>query len=171
MIVGNGDIASILPERAGLLFFASGVSNSQETREEEYQREKDLLLEQPRDWHIVYFGSLAVFYSNTRYTRHKLEMEGIVKKEFPEHTIFRIGNITWGTNPHTLINHFRDRFANNEDVEVRDEYRYVVDKDEFLHWIGMIPVWNCEMNVPGKKMKVKEIIDEYCYVGLSSKKI
>ena len=46
MITGSGDIASVLPNREDLHFFASGVSNSQETRESEYEREEDLLLEQ-----------------------------------------------------------------------------------------------------------------------------
>jgi hypothetical protein len=41
-IVGNGDIASVLVDYPNRLFFASGVSNSLETREEEYQKEKDL---------------------------------------------------------------------------------------------------------------------------------
>jgi len=171
MIIGNGDIASVLPERDDLLFFASGVSNSQETRESEYQRERNLLLEQDRAEHIVYFGSLAVFYSGTRYAQHKLDMETTVKGEFPKHTIFRIGNITWGINPHTIINYFRGQIEVGNSFEVRDEHRYIVDKDEFLHWIGRIPTWSCEMNVPGRKMLVKEIVDEYCYVGLPSPKI
>lgn len=157
MVIGNGDIASVLPE-SDLLFFASGVSNSQCEDEAQYRREVDLLLGQPRDAHIVYFGSLAVFYSDTRYTRHKLDMEATVRENFPHYTIMRIGNITWGDNPHTLINYFND----HPNAVPRDEERYVIDKDEFLHWIGQIPDWNCEMNITGKRMKVKEIKDGYC---------
>ena len=40
-------------------------------------------------------------------------------------------------------------------------YRYVVDKDEFLHWLNMIPPWSCELNIPGRRMKVREIVREY----------
>ena len=156
MVVGNGDIASVLPE-SDLLFFASGVSNSQCEDEAEYQREKDLLLEQRRDAHIVYFGSLAVFYSQTRYTQHKLEMEGLVKEHFPKYTIFRIGNLTWGDNPHTLINYL----AAHPEAEIRDEYRYIVDIEEFMYWIDLIPWWSAEMNVPGRRMKAQEVVDEY----------
>lgn len=161
MIIGSGDIASVLPERDDLLFFASGVSNSQETDPQAYQREVDLLLEQPTDAHIVYFGSLAIFYADTPYTRHKRDMEATIKENFENYTIFRIGNITWGDNPHTLINHFQHQVDLGNPIEVRDEERYVVDEDEFLHWIGRIPTWSCEMNVPGKRMKVKEIVHEY----------
>src|SRR3990167_9943118 len=105
-IFGRGDIAMALVDHPGRLFFASGVSNSLETRESEYQREKDALATQTRELQLVYFGSLAVFYSDTRYTRHKLEMESLVK-EFPSYAIVRLGLITWGDSPSTLINHLR----------------------------------------------------------------
>ena len=49
MIVGYGDIASVLKDRKGTIFFASGVSNSQETRESEYKREEDLLMKQNKN--------------------------------------------------------------------------------------------------------------------------
>lgn len=78
-------------------------------------------------------------------------------KNFPQYTIIRLGNITWGDNPNTLINYLKI----NPTAEVRDVYRYVVEKDEFLHWINLIPNFNCEMNIPGKRMKVKDIVKEY----------
>ncbi len=161
MIVGNGDIASVITDRKDLLFFASGVSNSKEDRESEYQREIDLLLKQDRSLRIVYFSSLSVFYTDTRYTRHKKTMEALVKT-FPRYTILRLGNITWGKNPHTIINYFREKIRRGEKFEIQDVYRYIVEKDEFLHWLAMIPNWNCEMNITGKRMKVREIIDKYC---------
>lgn len=164
-IVGRGDVARVLTDREDRLFFASGVSNSQETRESEYQREVDLLLRQDTTKHIVYFGSLSVFYSNTRYTRHKLAMEALVKERFPLYTIVRIGNITWGTNPHTIINFFRAQIQRGEPIEIRDTYRYVVNKEEFLYWVNMAPEWSCEMNIPGKRMTIREIVDEYCYIN------
>jgi len=157
LIVGEGDIASVLPEREDLLFFASGVSNSGEIDESEYQREKDLLLEQDPEAHVVYFSSLSVLNGMSRYIQHKREMESLVKENFDPYTIFRIGNITWGNNPHTLINYLQ----NHPEAEIRDEYRYIVDEDEFLHWVDMIPPWSCEMNVPGRRLKVKEVVNEY----------
>lgn len=156
MVIGNGDIASVLPD-SDLLFFASGVSNSQEKRDAEFRRERDLLIEQDRLAHLVYFSSLAIFYDNTHYTRHKLQMEGLVKRFFPSHTIVRLGNIDWGTNPKTLINYLRA----NPDAEIRDEYRYITDKDEFLHWINLIPDFNCELNITGRRLTVQQIKEQY----------
>lgn len=158
MIIGNGDIASVLPERDDLLFFASGVSNSQCTDEREYDREVRLLLKQDDRAHIVYFSSLAIFFSDTRYTQHKKYMEALVRENFPNWAIIRLGNITWGENPRTLINYLRA----HPDAKVRDEYRYIVDKDEFLHWVNAIPAWPAEMNISGERLKVKKVREKYC---------
>lgn len=165
-IVGHGDIAKVLnwecDEKPDTVFFASGVSNSQETRESEYQREKDLLLEQDRNKRLVYFGSLSIFYSDGRYATHKREMEELVTENFSKYCIIRLGNIDWGHNPHTLINTLRNNVAEGKSVEIRDTERYVVDKEEFKHWIGLIPDgFNCEINIPGERMKVKEIFNKY----------
>lgn len=162
MIVGNGDIASAIEDRDGLLFFASGVSNSREKRESEYNREKNLLMSQNRSMHIVYFSSLCVFYSNSRYAKHKREMENLVKIFFATWAILRFGNITWGTNQHTLINHLKKQKKNGKKLIIKDTYRYICDKEEFRHWLSMIPKdWSCEMNVPGRRMKVADIVKKY----------
>lgn len=160
MIIGNGDIASVIPDREDRLFFASGVSNSQETRRSEYEREKKLLLQQDKHRHIVYFSSLAIFYSDVLYVQHKKRMENLIKKRFKHWTIVRIGNITWGMNPHTIINFFKEKIARKESFEIRDKYRYIIDQEEFLHWISLIPDWNCEFNITGRRMKISEIVKE-----------
>src|SRR3990167_8221000 len=157
IIIGNGDIASVLPDRKDLLFFASGVSNSSETRFKEFWREANLLLDQPKDRHIVYFSSLSIFYKRSKYTLHKQRMEELVKSNFKHWTIIRLGNISWGSNPNTLINYLKA----HPEAPIEDTYRYVIDKDEFLHWVSLIPKWNEIMNCPGRMMKVKEIKERY----------
>ncbi len=160
-IIGHGDIASALIDRPDRLYFAAGVSNSGETRLSEYQRELKLLAAQPEDAHLIYFSSLCVFYSETRYAKHKRQAERIVRDLWPRYTILRLGNITWGTNPHTLINFLRARHAAGLPLDIQLAYRYVVDRDEFRHWLGLIPDWPCEMNVPGRRMTVQQIVDEF----------
>ena len=164
MIIGHGDIASVLTDRGDRIYFASGVSNSRETRESEYEREI-VLLGSFRDTskRFVYFSSLCVFYSDTRYARHKMNMENLVRRWFSKYTIIRVGNITWGTNPHTLINFIRNQIKNRKQVIIQDVCRYIVTKEEFLYWIDMIPDWNCEMNITGRRMKVIDIVKEFCY--------
>lgn len=165
MIIGNGDLATALKkvDKPNLLFFASGVSNSKETRRNEYHREENLLLKQDRKQHIVYFSSLAVFESNTPYIQHKRRMEHNIKKNFKVNTIVRIGNISWGKNPHTLINFIRNKIKHKQVFDIQDVYRYIIDEDEFLYWIKRIPEWSCEMNITGKRLKVIDIIEQYGY--------
>lgn len=162
MIVGNGDLAQALKEidRDDRIFFCSGVSNSREVRESEFQREKDLLWAIKDRKHLVYFSSLAVFYSKTPYADHKRMMERIVKN-FPRWTIVRLGNIDWGTNPCTIINFMRAQKAKGEPLEIQDTYRYIVNREEFLYWVKMIPAWNCEMSIVGRRLTVQQIVDEY----------
>ncbi len=165
-IVGDGDIGSLLREkelgRSDRIYFVSGVSNSREIRESEYQREKDLLLEQDIDLRLVYISSLSVFYKENRYTQHKKEMEELIKYEFAQWTILRLGNITWGDNPNTLINYLKNKVDSGEPIELQDTTRYVASEEEFLHWINMIPQdWNCEMNITGQPMKVTDIFKKY----------
>lgn len=163
MIIGNGDVASVLTDKRDFLFFASGVSNSQETRNEEFKREKDLLFAQydkHKNKRLVYFSSLSILYADTPYARHKRKMEQYVKM-FPNWAIIRIGNIDWGTNPNTIINFFRNQKEKGEKPIILDTFRYVVNKDEFLYWVSMIPDFNIEMNVPGERMTIKQIYDRY----------
>lgn len=162
IIIGRGDVASAITNpKDGYLYFASGVSNSQETRESEYEREIALLMEQPRDRRTVYFGSLSIFYGDGRYQQHKREMEARLRVEFPDWNIVRLGNISWGTNPHTLINHFRGRLERREPLDIRDATRYMIDQAEFEHWVNLIPEWNCEMNITGQPMTIEEIVKRY----------
>jgi hypothetical protein len=157
MIIGHGDIASVLKDREDRIYFASGVSNSQEKRESEYLRELVLLMEQDSHRHLVYFSSLCIFYSDSRYSIHKQLMEQAVMDRFRTYTIVRLGNITWGKNPHTLINYLRA----HPEAEIKDIYRFIVSKEEFLYWMEMIPNFSCEMNIPGCRMLVKEIKEKY----------
>lgn len=157
MIIGTGDVASVLIDTNKLLFFASGVSNSRETRRSEFQREIDLLSKQRKSCHIVYFGSLSIFYSDTPYARHKKHMEALVKR-FDRYTIVRLGNIAWGKNPHTLINFLREKIQRGEPFEIQNVHRYILGLAEFQHWMNMIPDWSCEMNLTGEFLKVEEIV-------------
>jgi hypothetical protein len=165
MIIGSGDIAHALEpvDCPGWTWFASGVSNSKEKRLTEYHREVMLLSQQPQDKHLVYFSSLGVFYQKSPYLEHKRKMEELVKRVFKVYTIVRIGNITWGTNPHTLINHLRNRHKAGKKLTIEDVYRYVINQDEFIHWMKLVPEWCCEMNITGRRMKVKDIVNEYVY--------
>lgn len=157
MVIGKGDIASVLTDREDVIFFASGVSNSKETKPEPYQRELKLLLEQDKQKHLVYFSSLCIYTEKTEYARHKRIMENTIKNHWPGYTIIRLGNIDWGTNPHTLINYLKA----HPEATVRPCYRHIINLAEFLYWVNLIPVpGKNEMNIPGNMVFVPHLFNE-----------
>lgn len=160
MILGTGNIASVLKDRADILFFASGISDSSETRPSEFDRERQLLLAQDKNKHLVYFSSLSIYRDSNPYNEHKKKMERIVKANFNSYTIIRIEIISWGRNETTIHNVFRRKLGAGEPIEIRDTFRYIVNKDEFLYWLSLIPVGECsEMNIPGIRYSIKEILE------------
>jgi len=156
MIVGNGDIASMLNDREGALFFASGVSNSGDVHKSEYTREWDLLQNQPDDLCCFYFSTISIFNKISNYTAHKIHMEFAVKARFRNCNIIRIGNIDWGDNPNTFLNYLRNKKG---PVTIRDEYKYMISKEQLLLLTDNLPLTGQnEINVFGRMAKVKDLI-------------
>ena len=161
-IIGHGAVAKSLEGvDKPFLFFASGVADSHEEDEAQYDRERQLLLSQDRSKHIVYFSSLVIFFDpKRRYSQHKIEMEEIVKT-FEHYTIIRLGNPTWATNPHQLIPFFKDKLKNGGSFDIYDEYRHLITMEDFLYWINLIPEdRNCEIMITGQLVKVWDIVEE-----------
>ena len=86
----------------------------------------------------------------------KLEFK---KKNFQNYNIIRIGNITWGTNPNTFINYIKNKIKNKEDVEIKDEYKYMIDKEQLTLLTNNLPlIGQNQISVFGKMAKVKDLI-------------
>jgi hypothetical protein len=161
MIIGRGDIASILNDREGAIFFASGVSKSTETKESEFKREIELLDKQDKTKCLFYFSTIALddLSKNSEYHNHKRKMESLIKSNFKNYNIIRIGNITWGSNPNTFINYIKNKKSKGEPVEIKDEYKYVIDKEQLLLLTDNLPLTGQNtICVFGKMAKVAELI-------------
>ena len=161
MIVGTGDIASVLNDRDGTIFFASGVSNSNETRESEFMREIELLDKQDKTKCIFYFSSITVddLSKNSQYLQHKRRMELLVKSNFENYNIIRIGNITWGSNPNTFINYIKNKKSKGEPVQIKDEYKYVIDKEQLVLLTDNLPLTGQNtICIFGRMAKVAELV-------------
>jgi hypothetical protein len=161
MIIGNGNVARVLEDRDDLVFFASGVSNSSCTDENEYERELNLLKTIPTDKHVVYFSNLGIYYKEDRYTQHKIDMEEYIRTYYNTYTIVRIEVCEWVNNPTTILNVFKSLLAQGIEPEVRDTTRYVLSLKEFLYWVRMIKAGvKNEMNILGRKMTIAQIVQE-----------
>ena len=165
MIVGHGDIAKALIDREGAILFASGVSDSQCTDEAEYSREKKMIEALSINnfgYCFFYFSSISIFFKTSRYTKHKQEMEGLIRTTFRKHNIIRLGNISWGSNPNTFLNYIKDRRNNNKSYEVRDEIKFMIDKEQFRAIVGGLPLDKSQtISIFGDAMKVQEAMDKY----------
>lgn len=161
MIIGNGNIAKVLKDREDLIFFASGVSDSSCLDESKYNREFKLLKTVDKNKHIVYFSNLGIYYKNDRYTKHKIDIEKYIRDNFLYYTLIRIEVCEWVKNETTILNVFKRKIKTGEEIKVIDTFRYVLSLDEFLYWIDLIPInEKNEMNILGKKMSIRSIIEE-----------
>jgi len=161
MIVGRGDIASVLNDREGATFFVSGVSNSNETRESEFIREIELLDKQDKTKCLFYLSSITLddMSKNSQYLQHKRKMELLIKSNFENYNIIRIGNITWGSNPNTFINYIKNKKSKGEPVEIKDEYKYVIDKEQLVLLTDNLPlIGQNTICVFGRMAKVAELV-------------
>jgi hypothetical protein len=127
MVVGNGLIASMFNEYKkdpNIIIFASGVSNSKEFREEEYQREFNLLKETiiNNDAILVYFSTTSIMDKsliNSPYIIHKKNMEEYIQINAKKYIIFRLSQVVGnGGNKNNIINSFVRMIKNNEQISV-----------------------------------------------------
>lgn len=137
MIIGHGDLASVITDREGAIFFASGVSDSRCQDETKYQRERDLLkVFFNSNLSLFYFSSILAPLTCSWYYNHKTEMEQLVRNNFKNYNIIRLGNIDWGKNPNTFINYLRA----HPEAEIRNEYKYMISKEQLLLLTNSLPL-------------------------------
>ncbi|QYR52729.1 NAD-dependent epimerase/dehydratase family protein [Lysobacter soyae] len=121
-IVGNGLLANAVRacgEEFDAVVFASGVSNSSETRASEFDREYAMLCTHLEEYpaSVVYFSTCSISdpdRANSPYVKHKLNMERLVGQH-PKHQIFRLPQVVGLTpNPHTLTNFIATHLQSGE---------------------------------------------------------
>ncbi|SHE72144.1 NAD-dependent epimerase/dehydratase family protein [Chryseobacterium vrystaatense] len=134
MIIGNGILANALRpfDTKDIIFFASGVSNSLETKTSEFTRELNLLhstVEQYPDKKLVYFSTCSIYDSSkteSPYVLHKLNMEKIISEICPRYAIFRIGNaVGKGGNTNTLINFLKNSIITGQTIQIHSKAKRV----------------------------------------------
>lgn len=162
-IIGRGDISTAIIPKEGYTYFVTGVSNRLPVTEQACKEEHDKIYHTHSTMShgdmFVYVSTLSIYYSASEYTLHKVKTEKIIKETFDNYAIVRIGNITWGDNPNTLLNNLGFKIVNKKPYTILDQYRYIIDREEFRHWLGMIPRYGKhEMNITGKRYKVKQIV-------------
>lgn len=141
MVIGNGMIATRFMNYQNdeeKIIFASGVSNSKDTLEQNYQREFDLLEKTIREFPdktLVYFSTCSIEdkdSQNATYIIHKKAIELFIRENVQAYYLFRVSNLA-GTsnNPYTLLNYFIFNILQNNPLIVwKNAYRNIIGIDD-----------------------------------------
>lgn len=155
---------------AGVIVFASGVSDSTETRSSAFARERNLL-QRTRARHpdalLVYFGTCSVDdpdRRNTPYVQHKLAMEALIKSSPGPWMILRLPlAIGPGHRGNTLASFLHARIVRGEPFEVwAGSTRYPVDVEDALRigarLIADRSMWRKTINIALRAFPVREFV-------------
>lgn len=148
MIVGNGLIANAFREvdREDVVFFASGVSNSLETSQEQFLREENLIRktisENPTKL-FIYFSTCSIYdssKSDSAYVNHKLKMEHIIATKCSSYLIARVSNaVGKGGNPNLLMNYIHRSILNHEKITIhQNAKRNLIDIEDIRKMVLLL---------------------------------
>lgn len=144
MIIGSGLISKSFSKNKlfdDYLIFASGVSNSNTTDENEFKREENLLMKNlSTDKPLIYFSSIFSSSIDNPYFNHKRDMENLIKNNNSNFYIFRMPQIIGnGGNVNNIINLFVSNILNNKRIEIwKDSERSIIDIDDVVGIISYV---------------------------------
>jgi nucleoside-diphosphate-sugar epimerase len=141
MIIGNGLMAKAFSDykyNKSILIFASGVSNSLETRDSEFEREFELLKNTIQKYprcKLVYFSTISIEDPSVKkrpYIQHKINIENYIIKNVKSYLICRVSNVVGkGGNEHTIMNYLVDGIKSNNQINVWNKAeRNIIDIDD-----------------------------------------
>lgn len=163
MILGTGSIAMLLKphDREGFVFCAAGISNSQFNgdinqiiKEVLFIGKESAILFKDHEM-FVYFSTISIYSGDyTHYTNHKRRMEDLVRSNFENYCILRIGNIWECTNQHTFRNAFKIK-----PYEPRNELKYMISKEQLIFVTNNLPrTGKHELSIFGEMVTVKDAL-------------
>jgi nucleoside-diphosphate-sugar epimerase len=146
MVVGNGMMAkrfSSFAENENILIFASGVSNSKETKVENYEREKRMLseaIEKNLSKKIVYFSTCSIYdpsEKDSKYVVHKIECEQIIQNNCKDYLIYRVSNVVGNTdNQNTIISYLVSKIIHEQPFQLwKNSTRNIIDIDDVYAFV------------------------------------
>jgi nucleoside-diphosphate-sugar epimerase len=171
LIIGSGLLATSLRKlrHDNYVFFASGVSDSKQLKEIEFEREKEMLVMNLKTSGIrefFYFSTCSIFDPSliqSRYITHKTRMEDIVLSK-PNGRVIRLPNMVGPMgNPSNLINYLTYSIRHGHPIEIqRHATRYLLGVDEmntlFQGVVDHVTQQPLTVLTPPKNIKVTSIV-------------
>ena len=155
---------------SGTVIFASGVSDSLESRDDSFERERTLLQrirEENPEKLVVYFGTCSVVDPDRRdtpYVQHKLEMESLLQNSDGPWMILRLPLAIGPMHrSRTLAQFLYEQISNEQPFEVwAHATRYPIDvADTFRiasYFIGQRSMWNRRINVALRAYSILDFV-------------
>jgi dTDP-4-dehydrorhamnose reductase len=143
MIIGRGLLAKALREidQESYLFYVNGISNSviENIQENNFEMNEIMAIAKKNYGKTFVYFSTIQLNSKENYKRpyviHKIKMEEVVKRLFPDYVIIRTSNII-GKNPwntHTLFNYLYNSLKEEKKISVIESAsRNILDVDHFI---------------------------------------
>lgn len=148
MVVGTGLLGVGLSkiDNEAFVFFASGVSDSKTSDENEFKREICLLhkvLEENIEKCFVYFSTISIAdesVSTNKYVMHKIEVEKYIERNAKKFLIIRTGNIVGGNgNTKTVFSFLVNNIINAIPFTLWEEsYRNFLDIEDFVEMVNCV---------------------------------
>lgn len=167
MIIGRGLLANALKgiDDVNYLLYANGISNSvlESIPRNNFEiQEIEEIATQNTEKTFIYFSTSQVnskLNYNRAYVKHKLFVEELIEKRFPEYLIIRTSNLV-GHNPwnsHTLFNYLYNAITTNQQITINPVLtRNFLDS---AHFVKLLSVY---LNTY-EKNKIVEIVNPVSY--------
>ena len=164
MVVGNGLISNSFKDfinNKDYLIFASGVSNSNEENDSEYEREFSFIKENlNKSGKFIYFSTINN--KENKYFKHKRKMEEYIITNSTNYLIFRLPNVVGnGGNINNIFNFLNNKIKNNELIKVKNVNRSLIDIDDVKNiCLKCLNIKNKVLNISNiENIKVIDIIN------------
>lgn len=144
IIIGNGMLAKSFKNlpNANVLVFASGVSNSGETRRDEFDREIKCLVEsyeKSPEKKLLYFSSYSAKNGNSPYAKHKLNIENLIRETSNDFLIFRLPQVVGYSDNDTLFNYLIKSIIGGDRIIInQNSYRSLLDVYDLVRIVSLI---------------------------------
>lgn len=156
------------------LVLASGVSDSQETRPEAFEREVSLVnnaMANNPSLHVLYFSTCSVDSGiHTPYTKHKLAMEELVLSKAVTSHIFRLPQVVGRVHNRTLVSYIVESILHGRVLTVQTHAtRNLLNVRDFARVISLIVRRNIGGGIPhniasSTQVPVQDIVMEIANV-------
>ena len=183
MIIGNGLVAKSFKKEKkffkNIIVFASGLANSKNINKKEFVREKKLLKKflNIKKKKLIYFSTLDIFRKKKNaYTRHKINIENILKKK-KNILIIRLPQLIGkSNNKHTIFNFLNFNLRINKKIKIFvNYYRNFIDVEDLIFYVKKLIKNKINFNIINiynkKSIKIVSLLKIYKKKGIIKNKI